>query len=29
MSFKKLFGKKVEVLNVGLYSFKDDLEKQG
>jgi len=29
MSFKKLFGKKVEVVNVGLDSFKDDLEKQG
>ncbi len=29
MSFKKLFGKKVEVVNIGLDSFKDDLEKQG
>jgi len=29
MSFKKLFGKKIEVVNVGLDSFKDDLEKQG
>ena len=29
MGFKKLFGKKVEVVNIGLDIFKDDLEKQG
>ncbi|MCF7858317.1 MAG: DUF1116 domain-containing protein [Candidatus Cloacimonetes bacterium] len=29
MKFKKLFGKKVEVVNIGLETFKDDLEKQG
>ncbi|MBT3756902.1 MAG: fdrA domain protein, partial [Candidatus Cloacimonetes bacterium] len=29
MSFRKLFDKKIEVVNVGLDSFKDDLEKQG
>ncbi len=29
MGFKKLFGKKVEVVNIGLDTFKDDLGKQG
>lgn len=29
MGFKKLFGKKVEIVNIGLESFKEDLEKQG
>ncbi|MEA1972032.1 MAG: DUF1116 domain-containing protein [Candidatus Cloacimonadota bacterium] len=29
MEFKKLFGKKMEVVNVGLERFKDDLEHQG
>ena len=29
MSFKKLFDRKIEVVNIGLDSFRDDLEKQG
>ena len=29
MGFKKLFGKNIEVVNIGLESFKDDLTKQG
>jgi len=29
MDFNKLFGKKIEVINIGLETFKEDLEKQG